>query len=65
MNYFFIPLIFLMGIMIIIICVLYLHREETPENDDQEDLEEWTCPDCGFAVQLGTECPFCYTKKPT
>jgi rubrerythrin len=54
-----------MGIMIIIICVLYIQREETPENDDQEDLEEWTCPDCGFAVQLGTECPFCYTKKPT
>jgi len=64
MNYFYIPLIFLMGITIFIICVLYIQREETPENDDQKDLEEWTCPDCGFSVQLGTECPYCYTKKP-
>ena len=54
-----------MGITIIIIGVLYSQRKETPANFDQDDLEEWTCPDCGFSVQLGTECPFCYTKKPT
>ena len=65
MSQFFIPLIFLMGITIIIIGVLYSQRKETPANFDQDDLEEWTCPDCGFSVQLGTECPFCYTKKPT
>lgn len=34
------------------------------EDEQESDLEEWVCPECGFTVQTGSECIYCYTKKP-
>ena len=65
MSQFLIPVIFFTGITIFIIFVLLNQSKNTPGANNDDDLEEWTCPDCNFSVQLGTECPFCYTKKPT
>lgn len=58
------PLIILTGIAVLIIAVFFKQWRENPVIKNQNDLEEWTCPECGFSVQLGTECPYCYTKKP-
>jgi len=65
MSQFLIPVIFFTGITIFIIFVLLNQSKNTPDTNNDDDLEEWTCPDCNFSVQLGIECPFCYTKKPT
>ena len=65
MSQFLIPVIFFTGITIFIIFVLLNQSKNTPDTNYDDDLEEWTCPDCNFSVQLGIECPFCYTKKPT
>ena len=37
-------------------------QDETEENE--EELSEWTCPTCGFRVQMGTVCIYCGEKKP-
>ncbi|MEE9190588.1 MAG: hypothetical protein V3U16_07450 [Candidatus Neomarinimicrobiota bacterium] len=63
MGKFLIPLIILAGITVLIIAVFVRQWSENTENKDQDGLEEWTCPECGFSVQLGTECPYCYTRK--
>ena len=26
---------------------------------------KWNCPECGFLVQMGNSCTYCYTKKPS
>ncbi len=34
------------------------------EDEQESDLEEWICPECGFTVQAGSECIYCHTNKP-
>lgn len=41
-----------------------LKRSPEEVDEREEDLSEWTCPTCGFHVQMGTECIYCGTKKP-
>jgi|TARA_B100000035_G_scaffold235713_1_gene203979 hypothetical protein len=41
-----------------------LKRPQEESGESEEDLEEWTCPSCGFQVQMGTECIYCGEKKP-
>ncbi len=50
------------GIMVIIFLSRRHVEQENPE--DENDLEEWTCPECGFLVQAGDVCIYCYTEKP-
>ncbi|MDP6396725.1 MAG: hypothetical protein QGI16_01490 [Candidatus Marinimicrobia bacterium] len=38
-------------------------RNSVRSNAQEKDLEEWTCPTCGFQVQMGTECIYCGEKK--
>lgn len=40
--------------------------KQSPEGveKDDGDLTEWTCPSCGFHVQLGKECIYCGERKP-
>jgi len=57
--------IFLFSSLIIIILVLYYQREEyISSENDENSLSEWDCPDCGFHVQMGVSCTYCYTQKP-
>jgi rubrerythrin len=41
-----------------------LRKLNLRDNEQESDLEEWVCPECGFTVQAGSECIYCYTKKP-
>ena len=54
-------------IAVLIVSVLAILRAQRninkSENLPESDLEEWTCPECGFEVQAGEECIYCYTKK--
>ena len=54
-------------IAVLIVSVLAILRAQRninkSENLTESDLEEWTCPECGFEVQAGEECIYCYTKK--
>ena len=36
-----------------------------PENEiySDIDIEEWSCPNCGFQVQVGNLCIYCDTYK--
>ena len=36
----------------------------TNTGNDNNNLNEWDCPECGFHVQLGNSCTYCYTQKP-
>ena len=42
----------------------YQDNREAPDNLD-EDMLPWTCPECGFYVQMGTSCIYCQEKKPS
>lgn len=46
--------------------VLLLSKKvrNTEEAADNGDLTEWVCPDCGFTVQAGDTCIYCYAKRP-
>ncbi len=47
------------------IALFHAQKNLNFRKDEQEsDLEEWVCPECGFTVQAGSECIYCYTKKP-
>ena len=41
----------------------YVANRDEPD-DLSEDMEPWTCPECGFAVQAGLVCIYCQTPKP-
>jgi hypothetical protein len=57
---------FLLVSSIGIAVVLWLSKKASRDIDEfAEDLEEWTCPVCGFLVQAGDICVYCYTKKTT
>jgi len=51
------------GFIICIILVLFFQGKNNLNSDNEIDLEEWSCPMCGFQVQLGDICTYCYTKK--
>ena len=57
---------FLVVSFIGILVLIFLSKKHAePENpEDENDLEEWTCPECGFLVQAGNVCIYCYTEKP-
>ena len=42
---------------------LIFQKENVNQKFSEIDLEEWICPECGFNVQAGVECTYCYTKK--
>ena len=41
----------------------YQANREASDNLD-DDMLPWTCPECGFHVQMGTTCIYCQTEKP-
>ncbi len=41
----------------------YVANRDEPD-EMSEDMEPWTCPECGFAVQAGLICIYCQTTKP-
>ncbi len=43
--------------------VLFFQGKNNLNLDDHIDLDEWDCPMCGFKVQMGDICTYCYTKK--
>ncbi|MBT3217197.1 MAG: hypothetical protein HOD97_02585 [Candidatus Marinimicrobia bacterium] len=47
------------------IAVSMLIANRNREDDSYSDLEteEWDCPECGFKVQVGSECIYCGGKK--
>lgn len=53
------------SILIAIAILLVLRREGGERRDEEPDegLESWTCPSCGFQVQLGTACIYCGETK--
>lgn len=55
--------VFLTGIFLLLILVLFFQGETNKSSDIEIDLEEWNCPECGFQVQMGDVCTYCYTKK--
>jgi len=63
MKFLIIP-VFILGIIICLMVSVFISQwQNSSDNLDAKNLEEWTCPECSFSVQLGTECPYCYTKK--
>ena len=58
-SVFVIVIIFFIGVS-----VLIFQRENESQKYTENDLEEWDCPECGFHIQAGIECTYCYTKKP-
>ncbi len=55
-------------ISIITIIFLVLFKQNNSSNnlelEDHESLEEWDCPECGFHIQIGDSCTYCYEQKP-
>jgi len=45
--------------------VMLMAKRAVEDGDTQadSDLEAWVCPECGFNVQMGDVCIYCYTKK--
>ncbi|MFQ6617023.1 MAG: hypothetical protein ACE5HZ_09755 [Fidelibacterota bacterium] len=41
-----------------------LRRPQSGDGEDADDLVEWDCPQCGFRVQMGTECIYCGEQRP-
>ena len=58
--------IFLFSSTILIAFVFYYQKEtfDNSNNNQENSLTEWDCPECGFHVQLGDSCTYCYTQKP-
>ena len=58
--------ILLTTFILFIVFVLIQQKELNKiKNEDIKDLSEWNCPECGFLVQMGNSCTYCYTKKPS
>lgn len=57
--FFFAGILFLSGVFF-----WTLKRSPTESERGESDLEEWSCPSCGFTVQMGTECIYCGETKP-
>ena len=55
--------VFITGFLLCIILVLFFQGKNNLNLDDHIDLDEWDCPMCGFKVQMGDICTYCYTKK--
>ena len=55
--------VLLTGCFIFFILTLFFQSENSFKNEDKDDLEEWDCPLCGFHIQMGKICTYCYTKK--
>ena len=51
------------GFIILGILVLLFQGRNNISNEIKDDLEEWDCPLCGFHIQMGEICTYCYTKK--
>jgi rubrerythrin len=51
------------GFIILGILVLLFQGRNNISNETKDDLEEWDCPLCGFHIQMGEICTYCYTKK--
>lgn len=52
---------------VLIVTLIFFHQKETYGNSEFKDekfLEEWDCPECGFHVQMGDSCTYCYEQKP-
>ena len=60
----FISLLIIFFIFVIGVFALIFQRENDNQKYTEIELEEWNCPECGFTVQAGIECTYCYTKKP-
>ena len=53
--------------MVLIVIMVFPYQNKSISNSDTNDeklLEEWYCPECGFHVQLGDTCTYCYEEKP-
>tara|TARA_B100001029_G_C15038711_1_gene442021 strand:- start:209 stop:406 length:198 start_codon:yes stop_codon:yes gene_type:complete len=53
--------------LILLIILIFSYQNKTSQNIEFQDeifLEEWDCPECGFHVQMGTTCTYCYEDKP-
>lgn len=52
-------------LIILVVGTFYWSSRRTAGNSGEQDkdLDEWTCPTCGFRVQMGTECIYCGEKK--
>ena len=55
---------FLFGILALMVFVVLSKKRQPDFADQSQDLDAWICPECGFHVQAGNECVYCYTKKP-
>jgi hypothetical protein len=54
---------------VIILSIFFILKTQKSINqlipkDDESLLSEWDCPECGFHIQLGNSCTYCYTQKP-
>lgn len=47
-----------------VVLLWILRRPQVREEGNADDLTEWECPQCGFHVQMGTECIYCGAQKP-
>jgi len=47
-----------------LLCTLVLIFQGKNNNYEQSmNLSDWKCKYCGFDVQMGDFCTYCYTKK--
>ena len=56
-------IILLSLISVFIVLILFFQTNNKSVYDNENDLNEWTCNFCGFIVQMGNICTYCYTKK--
>lgn len=45
------------------VSMLIANRNRKEDTYSDLDTEEWDCPECGFKVQVGSECIYCGTEK--
>lgn len=60
--------IFLYSILVLFfLLILFLAMVAKYSNEDDVffdmSTEEWTCPNCGFEVQIGDDCIYCGISK--
>jgi len=51
-------------ISFILILITQKNINKINTKEDKPCLSEWDCPECGFHIQLGDSCTYCYTQKP-
>jgi len=52
---------------LLLITLVFLKQKESSQNNiesDKDSLNEWDCQMCGFHVQMGDFCTYCYEQKP-